>query len=348
VIIDLTKTMEVVFTKVGLAYNLPRGTRPDVEDWEAEYDSMEVVMDIKKSIESGGHEVVLMEAVPEKFIPALTSEKVDIVYNFAEGTYSRAREAQVPAILSFYNIPYTGSDATTLAVCLDKALTKQILLTKDIKTPRFQVIRSPQEKLRKNMRFPLILKLNAEGSSKGISETGLVHNYDEYKKEIDRLFSIYSEPVLVEEFIRGREFTIGVLQEGNKYHVLPIMEIHFKHGKEFYSYKVKKNSDYYVDYTCPAKIDLMLERKLKNMAVKICKTLEIKDVARMDLRVSQEDNNPYFLEINPLPGMARGFSDLPRIAEVADLTYEELVLHVLENAVKRSGLVQDASLVQWG
>ncbi len=341
-IIDLTKTMEVVFTKVGLAYNLPRGTRPDVEDWEAEYDSMEVVMDIKRSIESGGHEVVLMEAVPEKFIPALTSEKIDIVYNFAEGTYSRAREAQVPAILSFYNIPYTCSDATTLAVCLDKALTKQILLTKDVKTPRFQVIRSPQEKLRKNMRFPLILKLNAEGSSKGISETGLVHDYEEYKKEIDRLFSVYNEPVLVEEFIRGREFTIGVLQQGNKYHVLPIMEIHFKHGKEFYSYKVKKNSDYYVDYTCPAKIDPVLERKLKNMAVKICKTLEIKDVARMDLRVSQEDNNPYFLEINPLPGMARGFSDLPRIAEIAGFSYEDLVLHILNNAIQRNALVQHA------
>ncbi|MFN3283352.1 MAG: ATP-grasp domain-containing protein [Pseudothermotoga sp.] len=197
----------------------------------------------------------------------------------------------------------------------------------------------PQEKLRKNMRFPLILKLNAEGSSKGISETGLVHDYDEYKKELDRLFSIYDEPVLVEEFIKGREFTIGVLQEGNKYRVLPIMEIHFKHGKEFYSYKVKKNSDYYVNYTCPAKIEPTLEKRLTNMAIRICKTLEIKDVARMDLRVSQEDGNPYFLEINPLPGMAKGFSDLPRIAEIAGFDYEDLVLHILDNAVQRNGLL---------
>jgi len=330
----------VVSTKVGLAYNVQRGVRPDVEDWEAEYDSMEVVMDIKQSIESGGHEVVLMEAVPEKFIPTLLNENVDIVYNFAEGTFGRAREAQVPAILSFYGIPYTGSDATTLAVCLDKALTKQVLLSKDIRTPRFQVIRSLDDKLRKNMRFPLILKLNAEGSSKGISDTGLVHDMVEYRKEIERLFAIYNEPVLVEEYIRGREFTIGVLQEGNKYRVLPIMEIHFKHGKEFYSYKVKKNSDYYVDYTCPAKIDTVLERKLTSMAIKVCKSLDIKDVARIDLRVSQEDGNPYFLEINPLPGMVRGFSDLPRIAEAAGFTYEELVLHILENAMQRYGLIQ--------
>lgn len=330
----------MVFTKVGLAYNVQRGVRPDVEDWEAEYDSMEVVMDIKQSIESGGHGVVLMEAVPEKFIPALLSEKVDIVYNFAEGTFGRAREAQVPAILSFYGIPYTGSDATTLAICLDKALTKQVLLTKDVRTPRFQVIRSVDEKLRKNMRFPLILKLNAEGSSKGISDTGLVHDMAEYRREIERLFATYNEPVLVEEYIKGREFTIGVLQEGDKYKVLPIMEIHFKHGKEFYSYKVKKNSDYYVDYTCPAKIEPALERKLVSMAVKVCKTLDIKDVARIDLRVSQEDGNAYFLEINPLPGMVRGFSDLPRIAEAAEYTYEELVLHILENAMKRYGVSQ--------
>jgi len=154
------------------------------------------------------------------------------------------------------------------------------------------------------------------------------------------LFSIYNEPVLVEEYIRGKEFTVGVLQEGNKYRVLPIMEIHFKHGKEFYSYKVKKNSDYYVDYTCPAKIDPVLERKLTSMAIKVCKSLDIKDVARIDLRVSQEDGNPYFLEINPLPGMVRGFSDLPRIAEAAGFTYEELVLHILENAMQRYGLIQ--------
>ncbi len=327
---------------MGLAYNIPRGVRPDVEDWEAEYDSMEVVMDIKRSIESGGHEVVLMEAVPEKFIPALLSEDIDIVYNFAEGTSTRAREAQVPAILSFYNIPYTGSDATTLAVCLDKALTKQVLLSKDVKTPKFQVIRSLDDKLRRNMRFPLILKLNAEGSSKGISETGLVHDMNEYKREIKRLFSIYNEPVLVEEFIKGREFTIGVLQEGNRYRVLPIMEIHFKHGTEFYSYKVKKNSDKYVDYTCPAKIDPTLERKLTKMAIKVCETLEIRDLARIDLRVSEDDGNPYFLEINPLPGLAKGFSDLPRIAEIAGLTYEELILHVLENAMRRFGLLKPA------
>jgi D-alanine-D-alanine ligase len=328
---------EWLMYNIGLTYNLRKGVNNAVEDEEAELDDWQTVEDIKKAIESLGCNVILLEATGD-IIYEIPKYKIDIVFNFAEGLKGRGREAQIPALLNLLKIPFTGSDETTLGVALDKALAKKIVSYSGIKTPKFQLFFSPNEKLKKTLKFPLIVKPNAEGSSKGISDTAIAENEKELKELIERNIKNYNQSALVEEFIKGREFTIGLIGNRDSLEILPIMEIIFKNTPtkyNFYSYKVKKESSKFIKYVCPAKLLPQEERKIKRFGQRIFNALQCQDVARIDLRLSEEDNEPYFLEINPLPGLVKGYSDLPLIAESIGISYEELIKKILNAALKR-------------
>lgn len=324
---------------VALTYNLKKNESNLNEDDEAEFDDLETVNDIKLALEAIGCEVILLEATSE-IVNTIQDRNIDIVFNFAEGLKGRGRESQIPALLNMLSIPFTGSDETTLGVALDKSLAKRIVAYDNIKTPKFQVFFNGKEKLNKKLKYPLIVKPNAEGSSKGIIDTSVAKNNEELYFLINRIITNYNTPALVEEYVDGREFTVGIFGNDDDLEVLPIMEINFDNtnGTGFYSYNVKKNSKNLTSYICPANLSTKEQKLIISFAKKIFNALECKDVARIDLRVSNIDGKPYFIEINPLPGLVDGFSDLTLIWKSMGREYKNLIKRILNESLKRYGM----------
>ena len=324
---------------VGIAFNLKKHIQSDIPDEEAEYDEMDTILAIRNALEGPGCHVTLLEAtqdLPQK----LADCPPDIVFNIAEGAAGRGREAQVPALLRFFSIPFSGSDETTLCIALDKALTKRILATHRITTPRFALVREGQGTLRSKLTYPVIVKPNAEGSSKGISNGSVATDADALRSILTAAMGRYNQEMLVEEFIQGREFTVGILGNGSQARVFSPMEIVFTNqtdGFNVYSFEVKKDFQKHVAYQCPADIPDALRLKMENTARRIFDILRCKDFARIDFRLSPE-GRLYFIEINPLPGLAPGYSDYPMIAQHNGMDYNTLLRGILDAAVKRHGL----------
>jgi len=336
---DVPKSSPVPRCHVGITYNLKKGVDSNVADIEAEYDNIETVWAIKKALEQYGCSVDLLEA--DEYLPErLKKAKVDIIFNIAEGTYGRGREAQVPALLNFYRIPFTGSDETTLCIALDKALTKRLLSSYKVRTPKYKIISKENQDWNTSFPFPAIVKPNAEGSSKGISDVAIVNTKEELKTLVQKNLAAYGQDMPVEEDIAGREFTVGVFGNGEEIHVFPPMEIVFINNQDLYniySYPVKQEYKKHVRYDCPALIDRGTEEEMVETAKKIYRVLACKDLARMDFRLSNE-GKLYFIEINPLPGLAPGYSDFPMLAQFSGMDYDSLVQNVLCSALKRHGL----------
>ena len=328
--------------KVGVTFNLKHAekTSETTPDAQAEYDSMETVLAIASAIRSHGHQTVLLEA--DQTLPQrLLSEKPDLVFNIAEGYGGRAREAQVPALLNLFEIPFTGSDATTLCLSLDKALTKRVLSTYRIPTPRFRLF-SPGAPVRiGGLRFPVIVKPNAEGSSKGIADVCIANDAKTLKELVQKNFSLYGGDVLAEEFLSGREFTVGILGNGETLRVFPPMEIVYHHspiaGYNVYNYTVKQEYEKFVSYHCPAEIPAAMEQELIRLSKTIFLALGCHDFAQIDFRADKA-GKLYFIEINPLPGLAPHYSDYPLLAEFCGMPHGELVYAVLRAGAERAGV----------
>jgi len=327
---------------VGVTYNL-KGESPEEgepPDSGAELDSESTVLAVVNALRTYGHEVVLIEGNESAYL-RLLSGNMDIIFNMCEGLRGESRESHLPAMLEMLGIPYTGSGVLTLAITLDKPLTKKILSFHRVPTARFKVISSEHEMDMTGLEFPVFVKPAHEGSSMGISPNSLCENYAQLIDETRRLLQSYRQPVLVEEFLPGREFTVGVI--GNEMpHVFPIMEINFDevpegHGN-IYSrqFKVEWSEDRY--YTCPASISPELEQRIRDTALKTYQVLECRDLARIDMRLDR-NGIPNVIEVNPWPGMAPVYSDYPRIAEKAGWSYDELVNAILGCALKRYGLL---------
>ena len=325
--------------QVGLTYNLKKGVKSEAADNEAEYDNIETVLAIKNALESSDFEVELMEATKE--LPAkLASHTVDIVFNIAEGIQGRGREAQVPALLNYFQIPFTGSDETTLCIALDKALTKRVLATYHIRTPKYRIIKADEQKWGGSFTYPAIVKPNAEGSGKGISDVAIVTGAQELRSLVSKNISLYKQDMLVEEYIGGREFTVGIIGNGIDTKVFPPMEIVYldqQNEYQIYSYNVKQNYKKLISYECPAVVTPETETEILSTARKIYEILACRDFARIDFRLSKE-GKLYFIEINPLPGLAPGYSDFPMIAEFNGMDYASLVRNILLCALKRHDL----------
>ncbi len=328
--------------KVGVTYNLKHADRPSgkAPDDQAEFDSMDTVLAIEAALKRRGLHTVLLEAddaLPQK----LSYERPDIVFNIAEGSIGRAREAQVPALLNLLQIPYTGSDETALCLALDKALAKRLLATYRVPTPRWRVF-SPGEPIRTSgLRYPVIVKPNAEGSSKGIPDLCVAEDAAQLKTLVQKNFDLYGGDVLAEQFVHGREFTVGLLGNGSSAAVFPPMEIIYHDspikGFNVYNYTVKQAYTKYVSYRCPAEITLGLEKELVSLSKKIFLALNCRDFARVDFR-TDEAGKVYFIEINPLPGLAPHYSDYPMLAEFCGVQHEDLVYSVLRAGAARAGL----------
>jgi D-alanine-D-alanine ligase len=341
-----TKTM-----RVGLMYNLKTSNADPADERGAEWDEPETINAILQAL-SSEHEVVPIPADLNAY-QKLSQHRLDIVFNIAEGHRGPNREAHIPAILEFLNIPYTGSDPFTLSACLDKCRTKEILSYHRIPTPRFHVIRKLSELNGSNL-FPAIVKPLWEGSSIGIRNSSWVENKIELHQEVERIIEGYDQPALVEEAVKGREFTVALLGNENELTVLPIVEIRLDvlppQAHPIYSYEAKWVWDVQerpLDiFQCPASIDFALKRKLEDVSMAAFRALGCKDWCRIDLRLNGE-GAPYVLELNPLPGILpdpRQNSCFPKAARAAGMDYSQMVLRILDVAVQRyemSNLIQE-------
>lgn len=326
---------------VGIVYNLKKGVEAKAIDEEAEYDSIDTVYAISDALKSKEVDVVHIEAGND-ILNHFQSNPVDIVFNIAEGIMGRGREAQVPALLNMLKLPFTGSDETTLCLALDKALTKRILSTYHIKTPRYLLVKADDFSIQSpKLKYPLIVKPNAEGSSKGVSDTCVVSTKSELVAQLRKNHELYHSDLLIEEYIKGREFTVGLLGNNSDVHVFEPMEIVYNRNtqKDFqvYSYQVKQAYQEYVCYKCPSTIDQEVISKMKLIAKKIFHILACRDFARLDFRVT-DNNEIYFIEINPLPGLASGYSDYPMLAEFCGVKYDTLIRSILKVGAARYGL----------
>ncbi len=336
---------------VALAFNLieERYLEGRPLDSIAELDSHETIKSLKTALESGGHNVTLINA-DDNFHRGIRNpdKPIDMVFNIAEGIRGESRESHVPSICEMLGIPYTGSGPLTLALCLNKARTKEILGFHGIPTPDFQVFRSSNEKLKKELKYPLIVKLLHEGSSMGLSYDSVVYNEKDLRSQIKRLISTYQEPVIVEEFLPGREFTIPIMGNGDPL-ILPIVEVLFKGRVNINLFNpdesvisiIKKYTDEEIprsqtDSVCPAKIPKKLENRLREMALNCYKIMECRDWCRMEFRLD-EDGTPKVLELNPIPGIDPTYW-FPKSAYAMGMTYNQLINKILNYALGRYGI----------
>ncbi|MEO6879223.1 MAG: D-alanine--D-alanine ligase [Gemmatimonadaceae bacterium] len=358
-------------TRIGFAYNQkpdsqvqlvsaasaePRTDEepPSSGDIYAEWDSAETIDAVASALAALG-DVIRLEAT-EDFPERLRAERPDIVFNIAEGLHGTNREAHVPAICEFFGIPYSGSDPFTLSLCLHKARTKDLLTSYGIPNAPFVVIDSSADigrllrgdsplVARLSPLTPLFLKPVHEGSSKGITEENLVRTRRELEERATYLIDAYDQPVIVEAYLSGAEFTCGVLGNGARARVLPIVGMNFSSLPEgalpIYGYEAKWIWDSVANpldiFECPAAIDIRLQSGIEEVVLRAYRALGCRDWSRIDVRLDG-DGVPNVVEVTPLPGILPNAADnscLPKAARAAGLDYEQLIQLALRHAADR-------------
>lgn len=327
--------------RIGLIYDKPLATvRNTVEASSSDKQREDTKIQITNVLK---HKYDIVEVIADdNIIDNLTKSKIDIAFPLCTGIRGESRQAQVPAILEMLGIPYVGSGILSHALALNKSMAKQVLLANGIVTPVFQVFFTGDEKMDIKNNYPLIVKPACEGSGFGIHKDSVVYDEKSLYSMINKVLKEYGPPVLVEEFIEGREITVGIIGNGLNKNVLPIMEIDFgdvpeEFGK-FYTYEVKTYCGKETKYICPALLDRDQMSIIENEVKLAYDALGCRDLARVDIRFS--DNKAYILEINSLPGLKSVYSDLPKMAESAGMTYDNLILLIVETALERMSMIE--------
>lgn len=302
-------------------------------DFNAELDPQDTINDIVMALESGGHSVKKIGNF-ESLLSQIRDIGVDIVFNISEGLVGRNRESQIPTLLELYEIPYIGSDALTMGITLDKVIAKKCFIADNIPTAKSVVAHSLDDlKDLKDLKFPLIVKPCYEGTSKGITLASKVENIEALQGQVGLVIKEYCQPAIIEEFIKGRECTVVVLGNDDP-KPMPVVQYKIDNeldGNGFYtSEHVRKEN---VDYICPAQISEELAGTLRDLAVRVYKSVGCRDFGRVDFRIDENDN-PYVLEINPLPCLARK-DTFSFVAKELNKSFEEMILWVLEEGLKR-------------
>jgi D-alanine-D-alanine ligase len=333
--------------RVGIAFDLaPSGLSSPIDggpdDRFEEFDKPETVEAIAAVLRDRGHQVVLLGDGPE-FLRSVLNDPPDLVWNIAEGQgVGRCREARVPAALEMLGIPYTGSDPLTLAATLDKDVAKRLVALEVAVPPglTFQPGVSKRDFFERINRwnFPNVkqmLKPSFEGSSKGIRAHCLCSNWDEAWRTYVKLATDYGQTVVLEEFIAGDEVTVGLIGEGEVIGAMRVVP-KFAEPDFIYSLEVKRDWRRRVDYEAPAQLDEKVEARLLASARAAYRLLGCRDLARIDFRI--RNGQPFFIEANPLPGLAPETSDLVILAKGCGLTYEALIGRIFDAALARLGL----------
>ena len=353
------------YWKIAVLANIKDESKPKPEgvppDAFADFDHIETIDSIRGALETDGHQTVFLQADAD--LPyALKDVKPDICFNIAEGLGGDAREAQIPALLEMLRIPYTGSRVLTNGISLDKTLTKRIWRDRRLPVAPFQEFNAENESLRPELKFPLFVKPAREGTGMGVDLKAIVKNDKEMRERIAYIVNTYQQPALVETFLPGREFTVGIMgrsdaklysrhpewYEKDGFHRFPVLELDSSRSvtPNVYS-QASKSKDVgeegAPDYVCPAVLDPELEKKLKHFALRAHLLLYALDVSRTDIRLDDE-GNPRLLEINTLPGLTPNYSDLCLQAKAEGIRYEDLILDILYLGASRWGMVAPREL----
>jgi len=319
--------------------------RSSTDDEFAEWDSSETVSAVEHAL-SGLGEVVRLKANAD-FPERLRAERPDIVFNMAEGLRGVNRESHVPAMCEFFGIPYSGSDPFTLSLCLDKARTKECLAYHGIPNAPFQVVHDASS-YSGALRFPVFVKPVHEGSSKGITERNYCRTPSEMREQVAFLLDRYRQPVLIEEFLTGAEFTCAVLGNGGDAHVLPIVGMNFEvlpsGSLPVYGFEAKwlwdRPEQPLEIFECPARIDEALRCTIERVVLAAYRVLGCRDWSRIDVRLDAA-GVPNVVEVNPLPGILPDPADnscFPKAARAAGLSYDELIQTCVRYAADRQGV----------
>jgi D-alanine-D-alanine ligase len=341
--------------RIAVLANLKKNftARPDAPvDDAVEYDREETVESISQSLRGVGHEAFHLEG-DETLMEALREHKPDFCFNICEGLRGDARESHVPAILEMLGVPYTGSRVLANAISLEKVIAKRIWRDRGLPTVPFQLFNDPEAPLRSTLRFPLFVKPVREGSGKGVHPMSIVQNETDLRRETRRIVNDYHQPALVESFLPGREFTVGIIgnsETGHKranpelyqtdgFHYFPILEIDptVGVGQGVYGSEAKLITPGEVDaplYLCPAEIPLTLQKEMCRLTRSAAIAIGAVDCSRVDLRLDSE-GHPYLLEINTLPGLNPEVSDLCIMASAEEMDYAVLINEILNLAVDR-------------
>jgi len=343
----------------NLKVNAPKFEGMADDQWD-DLDSEKTVNALVEAIRAGGHTCEFLEGDISLY-DTIRGFKPDICFNICEGHFGDAREAQIPALLEMLRIPYTGSRVLALALALDKPMTKRVLHYHDLPTPPFQTFERVDEPLNDDMIFPLFAKPSREGTGMGVTGKSIVRNEWELREQVARIMERYKQPVLVEQYIEGREVTVGVvgnligpvarrmpeneeaprIQAGLRF--LPPMEVNlkpFEQSDVVYSNRLKVALAEELEYLCPAPLDDDMVDELNWLAAAVFRVTGGLDVSRVDFRLDVHDNwKPYILEINPLPGLSPGISDLVIEAAADGIGHTELVNMILDSALKRYGFI---------
>jgi D-alanine-D-alanine ligase len=329
-------------------------------DFWADLDSEHTVEAIADALRQTGYKVTFLEGDVTLY-DRLRELRPDICFNICEGHFGDSREAQVPAILEMLRIPYTGSGVLTLALALDKPMTKRVLTYHALPTPAFQVFERPNEPLNSDLIFPLFAKPSRQGTGMGISPQSIVYDESQLRAQVTRLLEEYREPILIERFIDGRDVTVGMVgnlvapvawrvpedEEAPRIvrglQFLPPLEIglgEYAEGEAgLYTYRAKVDLVDLLTYICPAQLDADQVEELNWLAAAVFRVIGCLDVARVDFRLDAADGDrPYILEINPLPGLSPGISDLVIEAEAAGISHPALINLILDHALERYDL----------
>jgi D-alanine-D-alanine ligase len=306
----------------------------------AEFDSETTIDAIARALRAHGHEVVRIGHVRALAQRLVAGERWDLVFNIAEGVAGFGRESQVPALLEAYEIPYTFSDPLVCALTLHKGMAKHVASGCGVPTPRFALVASPADTAAVTLPFPLFAKPVAEGTSKGVTGKSLVRSRAELDVVCAELLREYGQPVLVEEFLSGREFTVGILGTGHSSVAFATLEVVLRPGADeaVYSYRNKEQWRDLVEYRLlldeGGDSSGALRREVEAVALATWRCLGCRDAGRVDVRLDAA-GKAQLIEVNPLAGLTPDHSDLPIMAALKGVEYDTLIGEILRCATAR-------------
>jgi D-alanine-D-alanine ligase len=304
------------------------------EEQVAEFDSEETIGALADAIRALGHTVDRVGNGRALARRLADGARWDVAFSIAEGLEGRSREAQVPALLEMFGVPYAFSDPLVCALTLDKAMAKRVASAAGLPTPAFAVVEEEDDAASVALPFPVFAKPVAEGTGKGIDGNSRVDSPEQLLNVCRQLLARFGQPVLVEEYLPGREFTTGILGTGRAARVLGTMEVRAAAGAPTsdYSYEMKERCEELVQY-------LPMEhgesrREVERLALEAYRALQLRDAGRVDIRLDRT-GRPAFLEVNPLPGLNPTHSDLPMIATQEGMSFVELIGEIIGSALSR-------------
>lgn len=324
--------------QIGLVYDLRTDylAQGYLEADVAEFDSEGTIDALAQTIESLGYGVERIGSGRMLALALAAGKRWDLVFTIAEGLYGRCREAQVPALLELYDIPYTFSDPLVCAATLDKSIAKKLVAFEGLPTPRFAVIHRMEQLSRIDLDYPLFVKPLSEGTGKGVDDRSMIQSCGQLTQICEELLTKFSQPVLVEEYLPGREFTVGIVGTGSSARVIGTMEISLRLSSgqpAIYSYLNKEECETRIQYS-PLR-EPALKQRVESVALRCYQVLQCRDGGRVDIRCDRQ-GRPSFIEVNPLAGLHPHHSDLPMIATQEGMRYAELIGAILQSAFERT------------